>query len=738
MDTDLLFKIIQLFRITLTNIRIYPPSSTLVEDPFNDLYNSLNEYFKNNPVLTLSEMNNNILINGEQFVSKDIKTLTHLNELSKIIKQKELNSITFKSGLTKDELKTFLEGLVLKKPNLKTKDFLEQIFSEKKFNHITIDEIEYIPAVKSDQQISKIFTCLNQSANNMTDVMSTLGEVYTLMDSIKEPSLYDKIQERIANYIANLDIGLLKDVIQNQLPPKIENSGLKDVVISSFTKEKLEEIFKEIVNWCKTLKEKVSSETEYLNQLNSLKNFLKKLLQSPISKLISIEVYDQLLNAGVLDEVPQWLEETKKQQQSILFQLDTLLEKDSINLLESSVLLNLPEAVEKLCQLGLYDTLKKLVTKMIENFDNNLVDVRKITADTVYEFFKIMMKYRQDKIISQGSDIFLNKFEKEKEFNVYKIQNNVLSELCEYFISINNYEQAKNIIQLFKKISLQEFPSDAEKIKLVKQSIVNILDKTKDVFLTDLISLDVNKQALATWFILTRGEESVSYLINLIKQTDDIRSRIIIANVSKAFGEKTITEIKNNLNLGIPAKQLKNIIDILHVYGEKYFQDFIPILEKIVIYVSYPVKYSIIRYLEKFLNIKSAKTLLIHLLHNPDNSIKQEIINIIYENKVIEASNELLNLLPNVDNDIKKEICTVLGKLKVKEAIPVLTKIAVSSPKLFGIFPGIDPDVRARACWALSNFLEFKNVKDTIKNLTKDKNLSIKNFAKEILTNPNV
>ena len=730
-NIEALVKIAKLLRISINNMKIYPVTSAIVENSLSEFYTVLNEYLQSTGLLTLTEMNNTLLLDGEQ-TNVDLNTKSQIDDLAKTIKQREIHSITFKNGVTLDELKIFLDGLIRKKPNIKTKDFLDQVFAEQKVEHIGLDQVEYMPVVKGDANINKIFSILNNKPQEMSQVASTLGEVYTLMDNVHDQAVYDKLQERVANYMASMDIDILKDFLEQELPPKIEKTGLKDKIISTFTKDKIEDIFREVLKWCNELKSKTGSETEYITQLDKLKNFLQRFLAAPASKLVSIEIYDDLLQAGVLENVPEWVTETRHRRESILFQVDTLLEKDSVILLENETLKHLPEAVEKLCQVGLTEILEKLVHKMMDNFENTLPKLRMLASDTVIKFCEILQQYRQNGLLQQVTPRLISYTEKEPEYNVYCNQIKLLLALSEYFLLAGNYELGKSIVQLLKKMSFSEYCDNEKKRSCSEQSLKNIFDKTKHLFIGDIVSTNPEKQTLATWFILTWGEDSVYSLIGLIKDTEEIRTRLIIANVLKSFQETTRREILKNLNIGVPSRELRNIIEILHVYDNRLQDEFISTLGKIIAYASPQIKHSIINYFGR-VNSPDSKQVLLKLLNSQDDFIIQETINVIREINFIDSFDVLLNIMPKCSVEIQKELCTLFGYLKLTKTIPAMIKLVKSKPGLFGLMRGIDPEIRVRACWALANFPETKEIRDTLVFASRDKNMALSIFAKDLL-----
>ncbi len=69
--------------------------------------------------------------------------------------------------------------------------------------------------------------------------------------------------------------------------------------------EKLEETLEEVNKWYHQIKEESKSEFEVVEKLAGLKSFLGKVLHSPASKTVPFALYEELLNVGLLEQIPE-------------------------------------------------------------------------------------------------------------------------------------------------------------------------------------------------------------------------------------------------------------------------------------------------------------------------------------------------------------------------------------------------------------------------------------------------
>ncbi|MCX8095846.1 MAG: hypothetical protein N3D74_06670, partial [Caldisericia bacterium] len=73
--------LLKLFRLSLTNIKIYPITSPVVENQINELYNLLKQILQEKTFITISEMDGKIFINEEEYHSKDPISISNITYL---------------------------------------------------------------------------------------------------------------------------------------------------------------------------------------------------------------------------------------------------------------------------------------------------------------------------------------------------------------------------------------------------------------------------------------------------------------------------------------------------------------------------------------------------------------------------------------------------------------------------------------------------------------------------------
>ena len=104
-------QIIRLLRIAISNIQLYSPENQLVKDSINTIGISLNDYLSSAKTLTISESEHNLLLEGKAIKGVDKGAEAFIENLL----QNNLKSLTFKYGVTAEEVNTLLAAMGIKR-----------------------------------------------------------------------------------------------------------------------------------------------------------------------------------------------------------------------------------------------------------------------------------------------------------------------------------------------------------------------------------------------------------------------------------------------------------------------------------------------------------------------------------------------------------------------------------------------------------------------------------------------
>jgi hypothetical protein len=722
-EKNLVEQLLKSLRMTLVNIKIYPINSPLVEKQINDLFSILKQILQEETMLTISEVDNKIFVNDKEYIAKDPASIANLTPITQFFLQSGIKSITFKKEINIQELKTILLALSVKKPKVSTKEFINQIIKEKNIKNVAIDEVEYISITKSDQSVKSILNIISQPVSDLSELVNILGVSFNELDKIKDEKTKKSLTDAIIKYVSSLDTNLIKELFVQPLPQKIEQTGFKQLLFNNLTKQTVEEIFNEIITWCKQLKSKVENETEYIEQLQNLKEFIKLVVNSPVSKLVPIEIFEELFKIGLIDALPEWILEQKEEKKSWIAQLDELLStNEPTKLLQEKFISNLQENIEKLCLIGLDDKLEKLVFLMIENFSNPVVKIRQLASSATENIAKQFVKFQKGKLAKNLVSNILKFLIKEQDETVVKLQIQTLEHSLCCLIITDDYESFVEYAQQLLRFAEELTKVNSEKSKLIYSLFDKVYQQTKDYILLDLTEPNNNINKIV-WFLTYIAEQSIATILSAILQTtsQQIVNTLVQVLVSLKNQHQVIESIEELLVPQTPVHKLSKILDIL----PKFDYDFSNSLRKLYNYTNYANKVAILNYIQEKPTEENL-TWLTSLLQTEEPQILQYLIDILTSLGHKPAAEKIMKLFKIKDIDVKKRVCISLGMLKHLDAIKKLKKIIKSKKEPI--------DVRIAACWALGNFSTLPEVKSYLQSVSKKiKEPSILNVIQEVL-----
>ncbi|MFN3966125.1 MAG: HEAT repeat domain-containing protein [Endomicrobiia bacterium] len=711
----LISKIIKLIRTAINNLRIYPPGSQLVVNTLTQLYSTLNEYLQTKELLTIGEVNHRMIINGEE-----VKNLEGDSFIVNLLSDFKIHNITFKKNLTIEELSSFIEILSRKK----TEQQLQELIKNKNIVNITIDQIKYVAIKEGEEIVKKVSGLVEQLRENPVAFMSSLREIYDSIDKIQDINIKNDMISMLAKKLAAFEPLQLKEFFDRPLPAKIEQSGLKEAVISALPQEKIREIFDEIIMWYEEIKKKASSEFEAAEQLASLRRFLGKILASPEARNIPFRFYEELLRVGVLEELPEWF---KKEEPSLILKVDQLLEKDSLSLIDPAIRDALPDLIKQLCQSELSDIAEKLTNKVLENLKQHALKIRSDTMMTLIRIYDVLVAYQKEKIIKNIENAFLPLIGKEKDINIYKNLVDLLEKRVVQLLLNSEYESALSILSLLKQHTSSAVELDKERRDVINEYLTKLAGEISELLISEMKSGIEKRQKYALKIIAIMEDTMSDTLIRIIKESDDYITRKICAVALKNIGENAIKKLLDSIDLSISTTTIRRIIDIFDIIQS---DETIDKISQLIDYPDKDVKKMLLRQLQK-IGSQEAKNLLIKKLKDKD--VVLIAVRILGELKCQEAVDEIIKLAKTDNTALQEEVCIALGTIGDRKAIGVLGELLKGKKSFFSIGKNlVSETVRIRAAWALGNF-PGKETEAILKEALKDKNNAIRSVVEKSL-----
>lgn len=136
-------KAILAIRSAVIGTMLYPVDNKMRVDLLRIAYERLLQILENDPILTFTRSEGQLVINGNDLKQLNIKEDTAGFTFVNLMGDYNLNSITFKQGLGREELAYFLYYFTSPEEELKEHGGLGAVLREGNIAHIRIDEVKY-------------------------------------------------------------------------------------------------------------------------------------------------------------------------------------------------------------------------------------------------------------------------------------------------------------------------------------------------------------------------------------------------------------------------------------------------------------------------------------------------------------------------------------------------------------------------------------------------------------------
>ncbi len=141
-DIRSLNEFLLLFQGALKEFALYPQGSKILEMGIENLYKSLVDLLKRYNALEISEIERSLVVNRRRFIPGMFGFLS-IDRLVNFFIERDLKTISFYAGITKEELIYFLEILTQEPKKLISLD-LNKIFTEKIIKHISVSRSTHL------------------------------------------------------------------------------------------------------------------------------------------------------------------------------------------------------------------------------------------------------------------------------------------------------------------------------------------------------------------------------------------------------------------------------------------------------------------------------------------------------------------------------------------------------------------------------------------------------------------
>jgi HEAT repeat protein len=683
-------KAISMLRSAIVNARIYPKGSQMIESTLKGAHKALEGCLAETSPIIISDLQGKLCVNGKETVeAKDFRPF---------LIQHEVQSIKLFKGLQVTEVASLMEGLGKRKGQLDEQKNLADWLKAQGATHVQVEEVEFVELKKGEVVVQQILSLLEQSTDT-SSLTTSLDESVRLIDQLPDDASRKDAHKKIAQHLSGLPPYQIRELFDSKLTERVEKSGLKDDVVQVMSREKLEEALEEVNKWYHQIKQESKSEFEVVEKLNGLKSFLGKILHSPASKAVPFALYEELLNVGLLEQMPAGVQ--KGEHAGLLTEVEHLLSQPDEALLELPVRQRFPELLKALCAMGLDEPIGKLTEKMLHNLHNPAPVVREAAVKTIRVFQETLASNRKEKPFQQIISTLHTLSESESAPDVYGHVADALQSAAMELLVHWRFEESTRLLATLRRHSREESPIGQKKKQLAAAALHEFSTRVLDVICADLNAPVKDRQNGAYRVLAELSEDSVGPLVEAVKRSIDSRARQAAIQALRRLGRAVKEPLLKQVDIGMPGDVLVKLIPIFEDFADA---SILPTLTGLLQHPDGSVRRQVAQLLARVKEPK-VQSLLAGLLDDTDPEVQTEAVRLIGELRLKLATLELARRLPTAPPVVQEEMCIALGSLGEKRAIPELIQVLETRRSFWKRTGGTPEAVCVRAIWALGQLL---------------------------------
>jgi HEAT repeat protein len=194
-------------RVSVAQLRLYPKDSPQVLKVVTDTYHSIHSFLETADVLTLSKTPRGLLVNGRVLSERGTVSDSLEGAMLSILGDSSVKSITFRKGLTLEELISFLHALTRKFWDVKDGKLINKRLRDERVNQVSVDEIQYVALGQGDIVIED---AARKLAGGETELAKLLANLEQLIDAASQQGMGSEARLHLMKKMVEKDPHLLE------------------------------------------------------------------------------------------------------------------------------------------------------------------------------------------------------------------------------------------------------------------------------------------------------------------------------------------------------------------------------------------------------------------------------------------------------------------------------------------------------------------------------------------------
>ena len=733
---------IRAMRVTVQRVQIYTAEHKVALNAIEDLYRRIGEILLEAKILTMSDVEGRLVVNREEMPRHLIDAVSEQNLIT-LLREQALRSVTLIKGVTKKEFTLLLKCLAVKGD-----ESIEEIIEKHRARHIRLNRTKYVEETagdgtgsgadangkgggkgsagssseadkKDDGASSRRPTAVPPMAmraeaiphllgpiQDVGGLLGSLGEISSTLQLDMGAGDAEAIRMMIAQHLLDRGPEQLAEVLSQHEDGSMEALNLLSSIESLLKGEEGEGLLRKISVALTALR----AFSDVDGKLGKGMSILQKLLgefqaEQPERRPVEIPDLDKVradqrkVVEVAEDERANWTQEQR---------ID-----DSVSRLASGrplrwgpeLVEDLPHLIQALAKEGRSDPIHAVIRIVVHHMKSPSREIRVEAIGAVGSLVREMSFPGCEALRSQILGEMLELLQSEEFPENLEMISEIFVHQTPVLVQRGQYEILTKIVHVLSEKYRANESAQFEK-KAVAEAVLDRLarDDLFEVFLADIQSGDPQRQEHGRHLFTALGTDATDPLLEIIKTHGDARVRKASASILKEIGESALRRIFESLTMESSPVTLKNLI-----HGCEVFGDMPNTVKHMMHLLKNPNKTVRLETLRVFGRMKTKETeqILLDLILSMDPAMRQAAIHFIGVYRYDAASDSLVGLLSEKKGfsaeggaELQREICIAVGRLRVEGATHYLEEIVKPKKSLF--FGKEAPEVvQAAAIWAL-------------------------------------
>ncbi len=731
---DLVVEALFRFKAAFAAAKLYPPASSPLQEATRKLHSSMAKILGKAEVVEINEVRGELLINGKLLKLLRLRTDKRetVKALVRILESLHIKNITFRAGITMEELSGFV-GLLACRENVGFGLVMDESMKQKGIEHIKVNERIYRPVGSDDMVIDGAKDHFEKNRGSLDELMRVLEEINELQFSASGGTIKDETKIKIAEKIFSLKPEFLSKFLNNS---KNSKEKIQKEVYSSMTQPQLKESVYRLASVYKSLK---SSSNLKLGggRLEKIRDTVRFMIDCFEDRDIALEVCREFLDGNLEELVPLPPGEQKNGSSEFVQKARNILEKDSLFLIGMETRRELPEIFKGLEAAGEKGLMKELVEKIAEDIQADTLSVRSSAVDLLKELYPVF-DLSSSNLFETLFVILREQSGKERDPLIYENVLAMLLKKTQKYIRQQEYGKALPIISNYSEHAAQKIPEFAKRPEYAEKFLKMFSESdASELLIQELGSSETERRRQVYELVSKIGKFIVPGLVERIKEYENYSQRAYLTSLLKEIGEDAVSYMAEEISRETSTAKLKRLVQVLPSVDSASLA--FEYLKKAINHPDRRIRVEAVLTLPRIRSEDDRKgRFLMRSIRDRDDLVKREAIKMLGELEYEPAVKELIDIISpssisskQQSDMIRQAACMALASIGDRRAVGPLISL-LDTPPWYKFSRKTGGAIKISAIQALKQF-SGKEVENALKKALKDNDKFVSAAAESAL-----